>query len=80
MYTLTIKKYKHTNIYKLCSTFRHYDNQNVGTFIMYRNVDSNGNVMEVGCCILLNIPIEFCIDFRGLSQDLLNDLFVWFWC
>lgn len=29
------------------SYFRSYDNQNSGTFIMYRNIDSDGNVMEV---------------------------------
>lgn len=32
------------NILLFC---RAYDNQNSGTFIMYRNIDSDNNVMEV---------------------------------
>lgn len=52
MYYMTFKYQSRftTSLYiKICvySYFRPYDNQNSGTFIMYRNIDSDGNVMEV---------------------------------
>lgn len=54
MYYMTFKyqlRFNTSLYFKICVysyfNFRSYDNQNSGTFTMYRYNDSDGNVMEV---------------------------------